>query len=123
MPSRESRSAPEGNPSQGFPIDDVTRLRLSSSTAQFMDEIDRRLNVFDRRPGQNAMPQVEDKAWTLPCLPEDRFHPALDFVQRREEHDGIQVALDRDIIAEPVPCFILRNTPGHPDEEAAGLVH
>ena len=67
-----------------------------------MDQLHGRLDILDRRVGENAVPQVEDEAGFIARLLEHGFHAPLDLVPGGKEHDGIQVALNRDARTEKI---------------------
>ena len=69
------------------------------------------------------MPQVEDEAGLVAGLLEHGFHAPFDLVQGREQHDGIQVTLNRDARTEPASGFIQRHPPVHADHRTARLAH
>src|SRR5437899_4402474 len=88
-----------------------------------MDQLHGRLDILDRRGGENTVPQVEDEAWFVACLLEHGFHAPLDLVPGSKEHNRIQIALNRDARTEPAPGFIDRHPPVHADHRAARLAH
>src|SRR3989304_7655842 len=89
-PQRVSRSA-MARPSPFLP-----RRRDFAHTA------DHRLHVLDRRPGQDAVPEVEDVPGASARLLKDRLHSTPHLRRRREEGDRGKVALD----GGPGPHFL-----------------
>src|SRR5262245_30148104 len=74
--------------------------------AKLMDGFNHGDNVIDRSVGQHAVAEVKDMAGT-PCgTAQNVGHAAFDFFRRREQRDGIEIALHGNIVADRRPAFV-----------------
>src|SRR5437867_3016555 len=89
---------------------------------QFMDEINRRLNMLDRSFRQDAMSEIKDKTRIVAGLAKDGLDPSLDFMHGREQHDRIHITLQGDVTAQPPPRFTQRDSPIHTHHRASGVL-
>ena len=78
-----------------------------------------RLDVLDRRRGQNAVAQVEDVPRPSAGALEHFVGRGDDAIERAEQHRGIQVALDAAIEPDALPGFVERRAPVGADHVAA----
>src|SRR5205807_1485927 len=71
--------------------------------------------------GQDTVSEVEDMAWAAPGLRQDSPRLFLDLLNWGQEHDGIEVALNGDTLAEPLPGSVQVDAPIEADDRAAGI--
>jgi len=72
-------------------------------------------DVIDGRVGKDAVSEVEDVAVTPAGLLQDAYGPAANLLHRPKQHDRIEIPLDRDIMADPLPAGIQFDVPVEPD--------
>ena len=90
---------------------------------EFMNHVDRRLNMLDRCGRQDAMAQIEDMSVTAAGTTQNVFDASLDFMERGIQRDGVEVALDGAIIADHRPGLIEMDPPINADHVPTRLTH
>ena len=91
--------------------------------AEFVDGVDEREDVIDRRFGQDAVAEIEDVAGASGGLIENHLGTAANFGRLGEQRDRIEITLNGDIVAEPRPGLGEIDAPIETDDIAAGLAH
>ncbi len=67
------------------------------------------------------MTQIENVPRPTPGLPQDALGLSSDLVDRREQDDGIKIALNGDIVAEASPTLVELDSPIKADDGTASL--
>src|SRR5438105_13074876 len=88
-----------------------------------VDQLDQALKGLDRSVRKDAVAEVEDMPGAARCSTEHRQRFRLNCPPRRETHSRIEVALDGDVEADPLPRFVERNPPVHADDVRTGVSH
>ena len=70
---------------------------------------------------EDAVTQVEDMAGTGSGLREDSAGLAFDFRHGCEQDDRVEIALNGDVVAEPLPGPVELDPPVQADDRAAGV--
>ena len=91
--------------------------------AKLADHAHDGLHIFDRGGGNDAVAKVEDVAGTAIGGAENLFDAQLEDFRRREERDGVEVALHCVAVADSAPAFVERLTPVEADHVRAGRGH
>ena len=86
-----------------------------------VDDVDQGADVVDGGLRQDPVTEVEDMARTAPGLRQDSPGLALDFLERSEQDDRIEIPLDGDVMTEPLPGLIELDPPIEADDRAAGV--
>ena len=86
-----------------------------------MDQIHHRAHVLDGRLLMDAVAQVEDVPGATGRAVKDRLHALADERRRREQHGGIEVALDGDVVSDGGPAGGEIDAPVETDHVATGL--
>src|SRR5262245_38826750 len=79
------------------------RAVTPSPARQLVDGVDERADVFDRRLGQDPVPEIEDVARPARGLAEDRGRLRADLGDGCEEDERVEVSLDGDVVADACP--------------------
>src|SRR5258708_33372088 len=86
-----------------------------TSGSEAMDVTRERLDLIERRAGKDAVAEIEDVSRAARGAPQNvvrrRQHP----IGRAEQRHGIEVSLDRAVVADPVPGLVERRAPVHSD--------
>ena len=80
-----------------------------------------RLDVFDRRAGQDAVTEIEDVPGPAAGALEHVVGCGERAIERAEQQRGIEVALNRPIEADALPRFVERGAPVGADHVTARL--
>src|SRR6266446_4379360 len=96
---------------------------LPSLGGHLVDHVDERLHVIDGRVGQDAVAEVEDVARAAAGAAQDVGNPLADVRGLRHQHDGIEVALHRDVVTDGGPRGVELDPPVQADHAAARLAH
>src|SRR3990167_8396790 len=94
-----------------------------SSARHLVDHVHQRPDVVHWGLLVNAVAEVEDVAGSPRGAVEDLLHRAADLANRREKNGGVEIALPRAVVAEPLPRGPQLHTPVQPEDVAAGLLH
>src|SRR6202171_1581782 len=73
--------------------------------------LDEKLQVLERRRGQDPMPEVEDVTRPSAGTAEDVTRARAHEVGRPQQHRWIEVALDAAVMAAPLPAGVQRHSP------------
>src|SRR4051794_39938755 len=80
-----------------------------------------RLDVLERGGREYAVAKVEDVTGPTAGTGEDIVGGSEDAIEGAEQQCWIEIALDRAVGADPLPCFVERRSPVGADHVAAGL--
>lgn len=86
-----------------------------------MHRVDEGPGVFDRGFGEHAVAEIEDVAGAAGGLVEDFPGAAADLVGVGQQHRGIEIALDRFIVADGSPGVVQPDPPIDADHGPARL--
>ncbi len=84
-----------------------------------MNMPDQCLDDINRGLRQDAVTQVENVAGSAVGLAENPVGLASHLVHGPEQNGGIEVSLDRDILAQPGPALVQLHSPIEPDDVSA----
>ena len=86
-----------------------------------MNDIDQRADVFNGRLRENSVTQVEDMTRATACLRQDAPGLGLDFMNGREQHDRVEIALNGHARPQSLPALIELDSPIEADDRTAGV--
>src|SRR5580658_547771 len=81
------------------------------------------LHIFNRSAGNDAVAEIENVAGTTARIAQNLFHAQLNNLKRREERDGIEVALHRAARTHGTPALVERLPPVEADYVSACRRH
>ena len=88
-----------------------------------MNGINQGDNVIDRSLGQNSVAEIEDMTGASAGAVEDRARALANFGDSGEQRNRVEIALNRNVLTEPLPRFREIDAPVETDNVAARLAH
>src|SRR5215210_3284611 len=98
-------------------------LHSRARGALLVDELDQADDVVERRAGEEAVAEVEDVAGPPARAAQDVGRLLLHDRGGAEEGGGVEVALDTEVAADPLPGDIERDAPVDADDRGAVVLH
>src|SRR5262245_61999442 len=103
----------------------ATSLNDSSDMGEAitMDVLSERLDVLDRRRGENAMSQIEDVPWLPVRSLQHIVGCGQHAIERCQQDRGIQIALNGAIVPDALPRLIQWDAPVGADDITTRFAH
>src|SRR5919204_618968 len=100
-----------------------TPRSIRSLGGLLVDQLNKPLEVLDRRVGEDPVAQVEDVPGTSSRSPEDVPRPLSDDRPPRQRRGRIEGPPDRPVVADRLPRLVQREPVVDPDRVAPRLPH